>query len=385
MHELACPSCSTASQFDFSDYLLMCPYCSTSFHVNLETGVKEIYGDHYIVPNGVDQVAVKDMVVEWLKRMHHDPKKVDGEYFVTEVSGFSAPYWVVSLEAHTVWKGLVRKQVRPHVLDRHTGSEFLLEKGQFRRDYRWAVSGRNNICETWGLARLHEPREAIVTEWDGFPLDSTFSRGHMQEKAEKNTYDAREFFDFKYSNGLPILGVQVHEEEAMRRAQSHVRTFHYKLASLNADYLVDHRTELEIAGIQLLHVPMWHIQYIYRPRNALKYFYRHTEKNLIIDGHACAVLRSELPLVKEDKLKVNATICAIAAALAFFLGLVWSPIFYGVALFTAAVSLFSMYLSSVRETEQALVEAAAVMSAPSNSAKMRDVSGKELDRLRRPA
>ena len=160
MHELNCPSCNKPSQYVFTDYLLMCPFCSITFKFDTHDGQKEIFGDHYIVPNLLDAGAVKELALEWLRRLHHRPGAVDKEFFVVDVQGFSLPIWVISLEAHTAWKGLVKRQNPMHVKLSSKG-EHLLEQGQFRRGYRWAISARQNICETWGLTRLHEPPEPI--------------------------------------------------------------------------------------------------------------------------------------------------------------------------------------------------------------------------------
>ena len=46
VHELACPSCNAPSQYDLKDYLMMCPFCSITFKISMETGKKEIYSDH---------------------------------------------------------------------------------------------------------------------------------------------------------------------------------------------------------------------------------------------------------------------------------------------------------------------------------------------------
>jgi len=347
MHELSCPACGSPSQYDFRDYLLMCPVCSATFRLDMESGQKDVYGDHYIVPNTADPRKVKDLVMEWLKRLHHNPSLAEKEYFIVDISGISMPYWVVSLEAHTVWKGLTKKHRRTN--EDIPGSDFLVEQGQFRRSYRWAINGRNNICEKWGLTRLHEPKEAIKVEWDGFPLDSTFSRGRMQEiEKERTAYDSREFFEFKFANGLAIAGIQVGEEEALRRAKQHVDLYHYKIAQTHVDYLLDQRTELEIAGIQLLHLPFWHAQYVYRPRTALKHLYKPKEKHVVLDGHTTGILKGELALVHRDKVWVNALVTTIAAVLFFLLGAAWHGAFFLVAIFAAVVAGMSAYIATTR-------------------------------------
>lgn len=350
MHELSCPSCNTSSLFNISDYLVMCPMCNTTFHLDTEVGKKTIYNDHFIIPNRLDSAATKDLTLEWLKRIHHQPSRVESEHFVVDVRGVSLPMWVISLEGHTAWKGLVQKQRRggsPIA----AGTDYLTEEGHFRRSYRWAVNARDNICEMWGLTRLHQPVEDIQVDWDGFPFDSTMSRGKLLDTPEgedgepvKEGLEGRKFFEFKLANGLPILGVQVTEHEAMRRAKDHVLRYHYRISELYADYLLDCKTELEIAGIQLVHVPIWQISYVHRPRTFYRHFYEPTEKRLLMDGNGRSVLVGELAINHYDKMKVNAIICLMASGLLFLFGIVWHPAFYLVALFTLIVAGVSHYL-----------------------------------------
>ncbi len=351
MYELACPACNSPSQYDISDYLLMCPFCSATFRLDKESGQKEIFNDHYIIANTSNPVQVKSLVLEWLARLNHKPNATAKEYFITNISGLSRPYWVVSLEVYTVWKGLVQRQHRVR-LDSYPGTDYLIEHGQFKRNYRWAISGRNNICESWGMTRLHEPKEPIEVAWDGFPLDSTFSRGQLQEpKTEKSAYDSREFFEFKFSNGLAIIGVQVDEDEALRRARLHVEQYHLELSKLNVDYLTDFRTEVEVAGVQLVHLPFWYATYVYRPRTILRHFYRPKEKNVILEGYNNGVLAGELPIRHKDKLWVNALICGAASVILFLLGLAWHSAFFVVALFGVIVTAASAYVALTRAAE----------------------------------
>lgn len=351
MHELYCPTCNSPSQYNFSDYMLMCPFCSATFKLDTDTGQKELYGDHYIVPNTMDLGAVKEFSMEWLRRLHHKPSLADKEYFIIDIQGISLPLWIVSLEGHTSWKGLVQKQRRSFTSTSPT--DYLVETGQFRRSYRWAVSARSNICETWGLTRLHQPPEPVSVEWDGFPLDSTLSRGRLMEtdNEDKSAYDIRKFFEFKFANGLPILGVQVPEEEALRRAKSHVQLYHYKASCLNVDYLLDHRTELEIAGIQLIHVPFWKVTYMFRPKNSLRHFMKTQEKRLIMDGYGKGVLNGELAVLHKDKVTVNGVVTGAASIFFFLLGALWHSSFFLVALFSLVVCGFSLYRGLLQKSE----------------------------------
>ena len=73
MHELNCPSCNAAASYETTDYVHMCPVCSTSFVVRYDQGIKEVFNDHFIVPNQAEPSKVKDTMIEWLRRLHHKP------------------------------------------------------------------------------------------------------------------------------------------------------------------------------------------------------------------------------------------------------------------------------------------------------------------------
>lgn len=349
MYDLSCPSCNTPSQFELNDFVLMCPFCSSSFHYDVKTGQKEIFSDHYIVPNTLDPQKTKELVYEWLKRLHHRAIESNKEFYVTDIRGYNLPYWVISLEGHTVWKGMVQKK-QSHKLESAAGADVLIERGRFRRSYRWAISARENLAEIWGLTRLHQPVEKLDVSWDGFPMDSTFSRGLVEELGEnaKPAYEVREFFDFKYANGLPILGVRVNHDEALRRAKDHVVRYHLELSGLNVDHLIDMNTELEVAGVQLIHLPVWHAKYMYTPRGGLRHFYKPKEKNVLINGYSKGILKGEIALVYRDKVTVNAIVCALATLMFLLLGALMHPAFFLVALFTVIVSAISIFIASSR-------------------------------------
>jgi hypothetical protein len=184
-------------------------------------------------------------------------------------------------------------------------------------------------------------------------MDSTLSRGQIQEaKTEKTAYETREFFDFKFANGISIMGIQVSEEEALHRAKLHVEQYHLELARLHVDYLIDSRTEVEIAGVQLVHLPFWYASYIYRPTSALRYFYKPKEKHVVIEGFNNGILAGELPIHHQDKLWVNSIVCGIAGILAALLGITWHPAFFLIGLFAIVVAGVSAYIASSRESAQ---------------------------------
>ena len=151
MHELTCPACSTPSQFDFRDYLLLCPFCSVTFSLDLETGQKDPFQDHYIIPNSSNPGHIKGLLLEWLSRLshNHNASSAEKEFFVTDINGYSIPYWVVALEAHTVWKGLVKRQNRGR-MESSSGKEYLIETGPLSSKLSLGYFGSHQLLRNLG-------------------------------------------------------------------------------------------------------------------------------------------------------------------------------------------------------------------------------------------
>ena len=336
----------------------MCPVCSASFLIDYDEGSKDLFNDHYIVPNQSDTVTIQDNIIEWLSRLHHKPKQTKKEFYVSDITGSSVPFWVISVEVHTKWQGLVRRQTR-NFMDPTPGGNFISEEGIFSRTYRWCVSARSNLFEYWGLSKLHVPTEELEVEWDGFPLDSTFTRGILNPDALTKTiggetftahvYEEREPFEFKFANGIRVLGVQVPENEAIRRAKRHINIYHEKLARLNVDTLVDVKTEFDFAGVQLIHLPFWFGKYVYQPSNVLSHFKEPKEKHVILEGFTNGILNGEVVMTQGDKLEINSYVTAAAALICFILGILWHGAFYLIAIFAAGVAIASAQIASVRK------------------------------------
>ena len=270
---------------------------------------------------------------------------------------------MVSVEVHTRWKGYVKRQHR-NLLDPSLGSSYLTEEGGFSRTYRWCVSARGNIFEHWGMSKLHEPAENIDVTWDGFPLDSTFTRGILEpdslvkevggQTISAHVYEEKESFEFKFANGVRVLGVQTDEEEAIRRAKRHIALYHEQISALNVDTIVDVRNEYDFAGVQLIHLPVWFGSYVYRPQNMLANLQTPKEKNIIIEGFTNGVLNGQVVLTQGDKLKINSYVTGIATLIFFILGIIWHGAFFLVALFAAGVAIASHQISSVRKRNQSI-------------------------------
>lgn len=353
MYEISCPSCSATTDYNLKNYIHSCPFCSTSFQVDMESGRKEVFGNHFIVPNSIGDSQCRDITLQWLKRIHHNPNIVEKDFIISKVQGFYVPFWVISLEVNTTWRGYIKKE-KTNIMDMQPSS-YVMENGSLRRAYRWAISAQSKFCDLWGFAVLHEPAEPIKVEWDGFPVDSTFSRGRVDEStgvkrssgnltSELAAYDSREYFDFKYGNGLTILPIEINEESAIERARWHLQLYHLKISQNNVHIPVDIHNDLDIAGVQLCHLPFWHVQYVYRPSNMLRYVNTSVPKNVLMEGYSGGILKSELSVVKRDKMKVNAGLCFVLAIFMVILGVFWHPSFHLVGAFFMIMAIATLIM-----------------------------------------
>jgi len=290
----------------------------------MEEGAKELIGDHFVIPNRLDREHVSTIFFDWLKGRYHRPE-LDQEFKVLGSYGVCVPYWVVSCEVHTLWSGQTQKAdgVGPKTAD--YGAKFVREEGRFSRRYRWAIMARKSPKEHWGLDRIHNPREPLLVDWDGFPLDESLG---VVPGSEQTAYEQKMAFKFDHANGLPVLGTQVKEQMAIARARDQVTEYHRRMAKLKVGTLYDHRTEIEVVGIQLIHVPFWFLRYSFSPKSVFRFFTTSRERRLLIQGYTEVVMEAELPLNSADKVMTNLVVCGALAFVSLGLSVFLHSLFF---------------------------------------------------------
>ena len=157
--------------------------------------------------------------------------------------------------------------------------------------------------------------------WDGFPLDSTFSRGRLdnqgapETKTTEKSLRCERKIDYKYSNDLAIMPVEVSEEEAIERAPNITR-YHTEIAEQNLDtHQYPHRNRHRRSSAHSS--TFWSSKYLYRPNGILRHLKPSKEKRVLIEGYTGGVLAGELAIVQEDKLKINTVVCSVLAISSF--------------------------------------------------------------------
>lgn len=346
MYEVQCPACSSNFKYHIEDYIHLCPYCSAGFIIDYDDGGKDIIGEHYIVANTLDRERVTEIFMEWISHRYHRPDKLKSEFQVLSAYGLCLPYWVVSLEAHTVWSGQSRKANDYPGQQPDYASRFLGESGRFSRRYRWAIAARKNPKEHWGLERLHNPREPVMVDWDGFPFDDTMG---VLDASQTPVYNLKQPFKFDLANGLKVEGIQIKESAAIARVKDQVNEYHRRICKTKVGTLHEHRTEIEVVGIHLVHIPLWFVRYAFTPKSMFRFFTPIRERRILIEGNTEKVLEAELPLNNTDKVMTNLVVTGTLAFVALATSVFFHPLFFLLFMVFGLVSVLSAWRIFGRE------------------------------------
>ncbi len=349
MFEIACPNCKASFEYTNEEYIHLCPFCSAGFIIDMEHGSKEIISDHFIVPSEMQIEEVKNNFMGWLRSHYHKSVKLNDEFEILGCYGVMLPYWVISLDAQTVWSGHSAKMKSYPGQTPELSEKFVQEQGQFSRRYRWAVLARRSPKEHWGIERLHNPKEHIMVDWDGFPLDESLG---IAGQGKKEIYLAKEKFRFEIAGSLPVTGVQIKEEQAIMRARDQITEYHRRISKTKSGTLYEHRTEVEIAGIQLVHIPFWFIRYSFSPKSLLRFFITSRERHVVFQGYTKVVLDAELPVSNSEKLYMNLVLSGVGSFISLLLGFLTYHLFFLLFLFFLCVGTFSIWrIYNTQETD----------------------------------
>jgi hypothetical protein len=256
------------------------------------------------------------------------------------------PYWVVSLEAHTYWSGHSTKAKHYLGQSHEYSSQFVKEEGRFSRRYRWAILARKSPKEHWGLERLHHPKEQIMVDWDGFPLDETMG---APDPGQPMIYDAKMPFKFEHTGNLTLAGIQIKESQAILRAKDQITEYHRRVCKTKIGSLYEHRTEIEIVGIHIAHIPFWQLRYSYNPKSVFRFLTTARERRIIVQGYTKSVLDAELPLSNIDKVLTNLIVCGSLGLVSLLISVFFNPLFFFLFLVFSLVSVFSAWKIMKRE------------------------------------
>jgi hypothetical protein len=241
--EIRCSHCGAPVEFKPGEIVATCKYCG--FTTVIETG-KAFNFEHSLLLNnyGVDQI--ENLVRDWMRSGFMKPGDLVRKSKIIEKNLVYLPFWVVSAEATTKYKGIFERIAPP-----------IVKEGQIQKEYNWLI-----------LAR----------EAAGFP-----TREYDVPLTGKIPYDFRKIEGF-----AKLLNSEIDRDEALELARQQIDAHHRFLLEQDIDRIVEATTIVNLKQMVYLHAPVWFI----------KYEYKGNMYQMIVDGSTGMILKGDIPSTK---------------------------------------------------------------------------------------
>ena len=240
---IRCSHCGAPVEFKPGEIIATCKYCG--FTTVIETGAPFNF-EHSLLLNKYDLTQADEFIRDWMRSGFMKPSDLARKSKIVEKNLVYLPFWVVSVEAKTSYKGIFERISPPIVKD-----------GKIQKEYNWLV-----------LAR--EAAEFPTREYD-VPLEG------------KVPYDFRKIEGF-----AKVLNSEITREEALELAKQQIEGHHRYLLKQDVDKIVEIYTEINVKHAVYLHAPVWFV----------KYEYKGETYQLILDGAAGMALKGDIPSSK---------------------------------------------------------------------------------------
>jgi len=240
IQEIHCSHCGAPIAFKPGEILATCKYCG--YTVVIETGETFTY-EHSMLLNKYDPAQVEEPVRDWMRAGFLKPGDLAKKSKISEKTLQYLPFWVVSAEVETVYKG-VFERITPAVA----------KDGKLENGYDWLVLARK--------ASEFPTREYNV------PLEG------------KIAYDFRKIEGF-----AKVLNSEIDKDEAVELAKQQIEELHRYLIQKDVDKIIDMKTEVKVDQVVYLHAPVWFV----------KYEYKGNAYQLLIDGATGSSIKGDIP------------------------------------------------------------------------------------------
>jgi hypothetical protein len=240
---IRCSHCGAPVEFKPGEIIATCKYCG--FTTVIETG-QAFNFEHSLLLNNYSEDQVENLVRDWMRSGFMKPGDLAKKSKITEKNLVYLPFWLVSADATTKYKGIFERISPP-----------IVKEGQIQKEYNWLV-----------LAR----------EAAGFP-----TREYNVPLAGKIPYDFRKIEGF-----AKLLNSEMDRDEALELAKQQIEAHHRFLLQQDIDKIVEAATNINLKQMVYLHAPIWFI----------KYQYKGNMYQLIIDGATGMVLKGDIPSSK---------------------------------------------------------------------------------------
>lgn len=240
---IRCSHCGAPVEFKPGELVATCKYCG--YTTVIETGMPFNF-EHSLLLNKYNLVQADELIKDWMSSGFIKPDDLARKSKIIEKSLFYLPFWVVSVEAKTRYKGVFERISPP-----------IVKNGKIQKEYNWLVLARE---ATWFPTR----------EYD-VPLEG------------KIPYDFRKIEGF-----AKVLNSEITRNEALELAKQQIEAHHRYLLKQDVDKLIEIYTEINVKQAVYLHAPIWFVKYEYKGK----------AYQLVIDGAAGMSLKGDIPSSK---------------------------------------------------------------------------------------
>jgi len=238
--QIDCSHCGAPLPVQPGEILVTCSYCG--FTSVIETG-KAFEFEHSLILNTVDPAQTFALVHSWIGNSFMAPKDVVKKSVFVEQSLVYLPFWIVTAEATTHYKGIFER-ISPAVE----------KEGDVTNSYDWLVLARKN---------------------SDFP-----TRAYHLSLTGKIPFEAT-----KVDKGAKVLNSELDSEEAVTQAREEIENLHEYLAKQEIDRVIDMKTEWNVKETVYLHAPVWFVTY----------GYKNGRFEVLLDGSSGEVIKGDLP------------------------------------------------------------------------------------------
>ena len=240
---IRCSHCGAPMDFKPGEIVATCKYCG--FTTVIETG-EAFNFEHSLLLNKFDEEQIGDPIRSWMRSGFLKPGDLAKKSNITEKELVYLPFWVVSVEASSSYKGIFER-ITPAIV----------KEGKIEKEYNWLV-----------LAR----------EAAGFP-----TREYDVPLEGKIPYDFRKIEGF-----AKVLKSEIERDEAIELAKQQIEAHHRYLLKEDVDRVVEMQTAFNVKQVVYLHAPIWFV----------KYKYKGEAYQMIIDGASGVALKGDIPSVR---------------------------------------------------------------------------------------
>lgn len=240
VQEIRCSHCGAPIAFEPGEMIATCKYCG--YTTVIETGQTFTF-EHSMLLNKYDPTQVEEPIKDWMRAGFLKPPDLAKRSKIVEKALIYLPFWVVSMEAKSNYKGVFERITPP-----------VLKEGKIEKNYDWLV-----------LAR--KASEFPTREYD-VPLQG------------KIPYDFRKIEAF-----AKVLNSEIDKNDAVELARQQVEEHHRYLAQQDVDRIIEMKNEMEINQVVYLHAPIWFVKYEYKGK----------VYQLLMDGATGTTIKGDIP------------------------------------------------------------------------------------------